>query len=275
LIPPRDILNVGSDGAIGHMPERKEGPLKRLMYVAIGMALGIGLMALYWRPAVEPVVAGGKPSGNGDVNASGAIDVADAIYLLSYLFASGPAPEAIVCNSGGGVPATGQDKCYDSVGSVIDCASADYPGQDGFYRAGCPKEGRYVDNGDGTVSDTCTGLVWQKDTADVNGNGADDPEDGLRWSQVLKYCDSIVFAGRDDWRLPNIGELLSIVDYGRSDPAIDPVFGGVGDLHWSSSPSSHSGEIGRAFVVYFRGGTSDSNWDTGGPARVRAVRSGL
>src|SRR5512137_2402127 len=63
------------------------------------------------------VAAGGVPSGNGDVNGSGGIDIADTVYLLSYLFANGPAPVAI---AGGRLPATGQTFCCDNGGNFID-----------------------------------------------------------------------------------------------------------------------------------------------------------
>ncbi|MBN1418331.1 MAG: DUF1566 domain-containing protein [Planctomycetes bacterium] len=243
---------------------------------AIGFALGFAaafvVMALSPHPAVEPVAAAaGTPSGNGDVNGSGLIDLADAICLLSYLFSEGPAPEPIVCGAGG-LPATGQETCYDSSRNVIDCASADFPGQDGFYRSGCPKEGRYVDNGDGTVSDTCTGLVWQKDRADVNGDGAITDQDVVTWQDALKYCDGLVFAGRDDWRLPNIRELQSIVDYSRTDPAIDPVFGAVSS-HWSWASSTYVRAPGAAWFVDFGGG-GGSSADKDGRYCVRAVRVG-
>jgi len=245
--------------------------MKRLMYVTLGMALGIGAMAIYPHVAVEPVAAVGTPSGNGDVNGDGELNIADAVYLLSYLFSSGPAPEPIV-GGGGGLAATGQGTCYDWQGNVIDCTSAEYPAQDGFYRKGCPKEGRYVDNGDGTVSDTCTGLVWQKDTADVNGDGAITWEgDALTWQDALKYCDALVFAARDDWRLPNIRELLSIVDYSRNDPTIDPVFGAISRWYWSSSTGGFWPVL--AWGVLFSIGLGgydgkDSSY------YVRAVRSG-
>jgi hypothetical protein len=104
---------------------------------------------------------GGNPIGNGDVNGDGTIDISDAIYLLESLFLGGEAPVPIECPPPvvKGLPATGQTKCYDSAGNEIDCTSADFPGQDGFYQAGCPSEGRFVDNDDGTVTDKCTGLM--------------------------------------------------------------------------------------------------------------------
>src|SRR6266436_5610359 len=55
------------------------------------------------------------------------------------------------------LPATGQTMCWDSNGNAISCAGT---GQDGEYRKGAPLA--YADNGDGTVADVNTGLVWEK-----------------------------------------------------------------------------------------------------------------
>ncbi|WP_299932950.1 DUF1566 domain-containing protein [uncultured Pelagimonas sp.] len=70
----------------------------------------------------------------------------------------------------------------------------------------------FADNGDGTVTDTATGRMWQK------------ADDGTRreWHQALAYCEALDLAGFDDWTLPHSKELQSIVDYDRSGfPAID------------------------------------------------------
>jgi hypothetical protein len=76
-----------------------------------------------------------------------------------------------------------------------------------------------IDNGDGTVTDQSTGLMWQQ------------ADDGTvrNWLVSLDYAENLTLAGHDDWRLPNAHELQSIVDYSRSvqssgSPAIDPVF---------------------------------------------------
>ena len=86
---------------------------------------------------------------------------------------------------------------------------------------GNPEYGKniFVDNGDGTISDFSTGLMWQKKD---NGNA-------LNWEDALVYAESLAFTNKTDWRLPNAKELQSIVDYTRSpqttaSPAIDPVF---------------------------------------------------
>ena len=77
----------------------------------------------------------------------------------------------------------------------------------------------FIDNGDGTVSDYATGLMWQK---------ADDGK-ARDWEESLAYSEDLELAGHTDWRLPNAKALQSIVDYSRSpqttnSPAIDPVF---------------------------------------------------
>ncbi len=219
------------------------------------------------------------PCCNGDVNGSGAIDIADAVYLLSYLFAQGPESKAITCPvpSGGALPATGQTECYGydpSQGYIaVPCEGAEFPGQDAAYEAGCPMAGRFTDNGDGTVTDNCTGLTWQKNTADINGDGMiRGTQDSVTWEQALQYCEGLDFAGHADWRLPNERELQSIADYGRIDPAIDPIFGAVSESYRSSS--SLVSNAGQTWLVNFRYG------GVGFDARsshlyVRAVRGGL
>ncbi|BDD12116.1 hypothetical protein FUAX_45480 (plasmid) [Fulvitalea axinellae] len=77
----------------------------------------------------------------------------------------------------------------------------------------------YVDNGDGTVSDLATGLMWQKADDGVARN----------WKDALSYSENLELASYTDWRLPNAKELQSIVDYSRSpqttdSPAINPIF---------------------------------------------------
>ena len=82
---------------------------------------------------------------------------------------------------------------------------------------------KFIENGDGTISDIATGLMW---TQDDNGEGVD-------WEDALTYAEAYEFADQTDWRLPNVKELQSIVDYSYSPsasdaakvgPAIDPLF---------------------------------------------------
>ena len=80
-------------------------------------------------------------------------------------------------------------------------------------------ENQYVDNGDGTITDLATGLMWQQS----------DDGTGRSWEEALAYAEDFSLAGHNDWRLPNAHELQSILDYTRSlqetnSPAIDPIF---------------------------------------------------
>ncbi len=231
----------------------------------------VALLVLAPHLGLDMVLAG-PPSGNGDVNGSGGIDIADAIYILGYLFAQGPAPVSIEggdCDSccppcpASGLPATGQATCYggQEPWAEIDCASAEYPGQDGFYQEGCPMAARFADNGDGTVTDNCTGLVWQKGTAPGT----------YTWPQALQYCESLELAGRDDWRLPNVRELQSIVDYGREGPSLDPIFGTDAGWFWMSTTSVRYPDY--AWTINFDvGSVLQDGKDL--DSKVRAVRGG-
>jgi len=71
----------------------------------------------------------------------------------------------------------------------------------------------FHDNGDGTVSDLATGLMWAQH----------DSGEGLNWEEALGFCENFHLAGHTDWRLPTIKELNSIVDYnkGQNDAAIN------------------------------------------------------
>ena len=214
--------------------------------------------------------AGADASRNGDVNGDGKLDITDAVYLLDSLFRGGPEP--VGCPSTNkGLPDTGQAKCYDSTGKEIPCEGAACSGQDGFYKTGCPPESRFIDNLDGTATDTCTGLMWQKDSGDADGDGESTDDDNLRWCDALAFCENLVFAGHDDWRLPNVRELQSIVDYGRFSPSIDPVFDAYSSMYWSST--QHTTFPLSAWGVGFGSGGTDGVLALVGFGYVRAVRT--
>ncbi len=221
------------------------------------------------------------PCCNGDVNGDGGIDLADAVYILQYLFAQGPDIEPIQC-SGCPPQATGLTTCYDDWGNAIHCASTDFPGQDAFYQSGCSMANRFIDNGDGTVTDNLTGLMWQQETADLNHDGIitsgdiDEPgPDQTTWQEALQYCDDLLLGTHTDWRLPNIRELHTIIDYSRRNPSIHPVFRCVSYIYWSSTSgvSGPGDEGGAARAAYFNSGRVWPNYMVR-PLFVRAVRDG-
>ena len=215
------------------------------------------------------------------------------------------APTAEAQCPAGKFPATGQTTCYDSSGTVIACAGT---GQDGDTEAGAAL--RYKDNGDGTVTDRNTKLEWEKKSDDGTIH---DTDTTYTWAGALATfipmlnnrcandetvdctatgnagCAAVGgkcgFAGHRDWRLPNVKELQSIVDYETISPAVASAFNNncaatctvltcsctAASLYWSSTTLAFL--PGDAWVVFFdfgivgAGGKSDGLF-------VRAVRGG-
>ena len=113
----------------------------------------------------------------------------------------------------------------------------------------------FVDNQDGTVTDTTTGLMWQK--------GYQLPV--TYWNDNLRYCEDLELAGHMDWRLPNIRELETLVDDTRYDPSINPIFGSYPEECPSSTtiaidPDIEPDYLASIFSQSFRNGvTQDSS----------------
>jgi hypothetical protein len=128
--------------------------------------------------------------------------------------------------------------------------------------AGAPNLESYSDNGDGTVTDNVTKLVWQQLT----------PPDDYDQTSARAYCVGLSLAGHADWRLPSVVELISIVDTGEYNPSINAtIFPGTPAVgfYWSSTP--YAGDAVSAWGVYFNNGYSDYN-DASTAYSVRCVR---
>ena len=123
------------------------------------------------------------------------------------------------CSAGGlcGVAKTGQSDCWNSFGMPIPCAGT---GQDGEYQAGVEVYPRFMYNGDGTVTDQLTGLTWLIMFRCLYAQWPD----ALDWANNLSNGDCELSDGSvpGDWRLPNINELFSLVDFGEFNPALPP-----------------------------------------------------
>ena len=104
----------------------------------------------------------------------------------------------------------------------------------------------FTDNGDGTVTDDRTDLMWQKDDAVWVQD----------WSAALGYCEGLTLADHSDWRLPDVKELRSLVDFTRSDPALDTTYfpSALPSYYWSSSTYTNSPQ--HAWYVNFQRGNS-------------------
>ena len=115
------------------------------------------------------------------------------------------------------LPDTDQSFVYDEKGNIVENVDESSP----YYGADASIEGyslSYKDNGDGTVTDLNTGLMWQK-TPDFTR---------MTFDEALEYCDSLELGGYDDWRLASIKELYSlayfdgeIIPEGESRPYIN------------------------------------------------------
>jgi hypothetical protein len=157
---------------------------------------------------------------------------------------------------------------------------------DGWYQAGCSVHPRFTDNGDGTVRDNLTGLIWLKDLncAEIGtAMGWDDALDAVR---LLKNGSCGGNLSDDSelgaWRLPNVRELRSLIDHGQSGPALpsDHPFDGVPqsaewppEYFWSSTTQAE--EVAYACKVDVKFGfVNVFGWKLT-PYRVWPVRSSV
>lgn len=88
-------------------------------------------------------------------------------------------------------------------GQTVSCRAGD----DGDLEKGWEDGDRFTDNGDGTVTDNATNLMWPKDADGAGGNGGIK----LDWNDAIDWANALEFAGHDDWRLPNVTEMFSFV----------------------------------------------------------------
>ncbi|HXU80256.1 MAG TPA: DUF1566 domain-containing protein, partial [Polyangia bacterium] len=112
--------------------------------------------------------------------------------------------------------------------------------------------------------DPGTGLMWQRAT----------PGDRFDWEGAQRYCDCLMLAGFDDWHLPTRMELVSLVDYRRQEPSIDPeAFPGTPNTwYWSSSPVAGESEVAW-YLSFMDGNTHEAARDV--TYAVRCVRGGV
>lgn len=136
--------------------------------------------------------------------------------------------------------------------------------------------------GEPIVGDAVSGLVWQGCSLGQSGSDCGTPADAsmVDWASALAACQDLVYGGHDDWRLPDIKELRSIVDDSVRSPAIDPTmfpstpFYGVGmttdniGQYWSSTSRNYND-----FALYVDFGSGFSHFYVQSETRhVRCVR---
>jgi len=121
----------------------------------------------------------------------------------------------------------------------------------------------FTDNGNGTVTDNVTGLMWQQSG-----------DTGATWQGGLDYCNSLSLGNHDDWRLPDVKELYSLVDAATSYPAINETyFPGTmtSSEYWTSTTDMDAG-TSIAFRINFQFGTMYSSITKNDSYYIRCVR---
>ena len=152
-------------------------------------------------------------------------------------------------------PQTGQKSCWDSGGLPTACAGT---GQDGDKLAGVAwPDPRFTNNGNGTVTDNLTGLVW---LTNANCFGLQDWQIALNSANALASgaCSLNDGSQAGDWRLPNRKEMQSLIDLENSIPALPsghPFTNAQSDYYWSSS--SITGSLDYAWIVDIYDGYAD------------------
>jgi len=150
------------------------------------------------------------------------------------------------------LPQTGQTTCYDSSGAVISCANT---GQDGDWLAGVIWPNPRFVSGTGTEADcmvdTLTGLMWPKN-GNLSGGTA-------TWHGAFDIVDLLNLCGHNDWRLPNVVELRSLIN--DEEPTVTWLsaqgFNNVlTAFYWSSSTYVKTPSY--VWLVYMDGGTVES-----------------
>ena len=119
----------------------------------------------------------------------------------------------------------------------------------------------------GVVNDSRSNLEWQDDYRDNNGTIKQSI-----WSDAISYCEALSLDAKNDWRLPNLNELISLVEYTKNNPAIDTMFQNTDSKdYWSSTSFSYDNET--AWIFYFDYGDQITNYKDDN-AYVRCVRAG-
>ena len=144
---------------------------------------------------------------------------------------------------------TGQTECYTQAGALTDCAGT---GQDGEYLMGIawpnPRFSAGTGAGADCITDNLTGLMWPR-----NANLTAVP---LKWNAAIDYANTLTLCGFDDWRLPNINELESIIHGGQSNTETWLITEGFTNTQtsWYWTSTTYAAQTNNAWLVDIRTG---------------------
>ena len=170
---------------------------------------------------------------------------------------------------------SGQRTCYDPSGDTTSIIACGGTGQDGEVQAGADWPApRFVDNQDGSVTDRLTGLTWLKDAGCL---GPNDLNAALLSASITAdgTCNLSDGSSPGDWRLPNIRELLSLVDYSQASPALPPghpFVNTLAEFYWSSTTFAPLATA--AWGLFLAGGNDGTRFKHDDTGRIWPVRGG-
>jgi hypothetical protein len=143
--------------------------------------------------------------------------VAISLAVMTGGCVSAPSPVARSAAYPGSylIVGTGQLSYWDTEGKAIAAPARGDPlyGQDAHFPGTTPS---YRNNGDGTVTDSVTGLTWTQ-TTDLNNDGVINKADKLNYAQAMQSAAKVTKGGYGDWRLPTIKELYSLIRFDGQD----------------------------------------------------------
>lgn len=134
---------------------------------------------------------------------------------------------------------------------------------------GLPNEASTTSNGDGTVTDHVTGLVWEE-----TENSGD-----VDWQGAIDYCAALDLGGYDDWRAPSRVEMTSIVDFSQGGAKVDPAAFPDAPGAWHRTASvwiltlNGKSSLDVAWTFNLSDGIVSNNFNRSDDGRVRCVRS--
>ena len=242
----------GTNGTNGNsQPIANAGPDQKVAASGIPVALNGGAssdadgnaLTYAWTITDRPVGSMDALSSSVVSNPTFTPDKAGA-YVLSLVVNDGienSIADTVMVRAGMPVPDTGQTRWYSTAF-----------GDDGDYVIN-PMS--YTDNGEGTILDNITGLTWQKCSMGQSGlDCSTGTAATYDWAAAGTACGSLSLAGTG-WRQPTDFELMTIVDYGRSSPAITTAyFPNTASLtYWASTTSAPPG-VASAWGVFFGSG---------------------
>ncbi|TGL72607.1 DUF1566 domain-containing protein [Leptospira kmetyi] len=128
------------------------------------------------------------------------------------------------------------------------------------------------DNGDSTVTDVNTGLIWAQCSAGLSGSSCTGTATSLNWTNALLACNSLSLGGRV-WRLPSVNELRSLTDLSLANPTVNTSYfpNTMSSNYWTSTTYTNPTE---AWVIQFGSGNIVMNYTKGGTAYTRCVATG-